>query len=62
MIKNTQVILKSTPEGEPSVSNFAFTESAIPTLNDNKYYVKRFIYRLILTCAVKLQGVIYRVP
>lgn len=40
MIKNTQVILKSTPEGEPSVSNFAFTESAIPTLNDKQVLCK----------------------
>lgn len=40
MKKNTQVILKSTPEGEPSVSNFALTELAIPVLSDKQVLCK----------------------
>ncbi|UJF20831.1 MDR family NADP-dependent oxidoreductase [Shewanella sp. OMA3-2] len=40
MKKNTQVRLKSTPEGEPCVSNFSLTESTIPVLSDKQVLCK----------------------
>jgi NADPH-dependent curcumin reductase CurA len=37
---NTQVTLKFTPEGEPTVDNFALAQSPLPELNDNKVLCK----------------------